>query len=138
VRGAVVNRSSPSSLLLIHIAFLISCIIYVAVGWILSSGQNLPRPVIPPGAAMLALLPGVGMALIGIAFFRKVTANQGEAVMNHIIGCALVEGLAINGLIVSVLSGGEMAPLWTGAGLAFFVMVLNFPRPLDSSPQQYE
>lgn len=117
-------------LLMMHVAFIVTCVIYAGVGVILDRiGAVEIKPVLPPDLSMIVLAPGVLAAVFGIFFFRKSREEWGEQRLRfHLLGAGLVEVLPVFGIVVFFLTGGEKTPLFSSAGLAILVLMMNFPR----------
>ena len=114
-------------ILIIHIAFMAACAVYALVGALLKASIEL-EPLLPAKFAMVALAPGVLCALAGIVYYRKAAQAEGQQrITYYMTADGLVEALAITAFVIFFLSGGEVWPLYSGCGMAIFVMLLNFP-----------
>lgn len=115
--------------LFIHIAFICACIAYGVFGYLLNRYGGKPAdPLISPNISMIVLAPGILLAIIGIAFYKKARTGESQDRMKYqIIGNGFVESLALCGLVVFFLTGQELTPLLTACGLAVAVMLMNFP-----------
>lgn len=118
-----------SQLKILHLAFIGATLTYPVIGYVMRvSGSMKVQAVLPPGYAMIALLPGVMMALAGIYFYRRAREEMEGMFINYLVGGALVEGLGVVSLVVYFLTGGELVPLFSGSALALIVMLMNFPE----------
>lgn len=107
---------------LLHLLFVLSVVFYGIIGGLIPSRN----PVLPPQYSMFYLLPGIISALVGIQFYRRAREREDMRVTYWLMGDALVEFLAILGLVVFLVTG-EKIPLWTGCGLSLLVMMMHFP-----------
>ena len=115
---------------LLHWAFIGSCFIYAMLGWFHSRTAALSFDAVLPGnLAMIALAPGVASGVAGILFLRRATSahSMNQRLSLRVAGCALLEGLALTGLAVFLLPGGETAPLYTACGLAAVLLFIHRP-----------